>query len=87
MFAPMVDILTTERYLPPRTQLKIELERGHVNMCLLSPDQNLNPKIQVLEINMSARRFTPNNKICIEHKKQYLGGAGIALPFTRSTIR
>ena len=31
-------------------------------MCLLSLDQNLNPKIQVLEINMSARRFTPNNK-------------------------
>jgi hypothetical protein len=87
MFAPMVDILTTERYLPPRTQLKIELERGHVNMCLLSPDQNLNPKIQVLEINMAARRFIPNSKICIEHEKRFLGGAGIVLPFTRSTIR
>ena len=77
MFSPMVDILTTERYLPPRTHLKIELERG----------QNLSPKIQVLEINMAARRFTPNSKICIEHKKRFLGGAGIVLPFTRSTIR
>ena len=56
-------------------------------MCLLSPDQNLNPKIQIQEINMSARRFTPNNKICMEHEKRFLGGAGIVLPFTRSTIR
>ena len=87
LFAPMLDILTTERYLPLRSQLKIELERGSINMCLLSPDQNLNPKIQVLEINMSARRFTPNNKICLEHEKRFLGGAGIVLPFTRSTIR
>ena len=87
IFAPMIDILTTERYLPPRNQLKIELERGSTNMCLLSPDQNLNPKIQVLEINMSARRFTPNNKIYLENEKRFLGGAGFVLPFTRSTIR
>ena len=87
VFAPMIDILTTERYLPPRNQLKIELERSSPNMCLLSPDQNLSPKIQILEINMAARRFTPNNKICLEHEKRFLGGAGFILPFTRSTIR
>ena len=45
VFAPMIDILTTERYLPPRNQLKIELERSSPNMSLLSPDQNLSPKI------------------------------------------
>jgi hypothetical protein len=44
VFAPMIDILTTERYLPPRNHLKIELERSSPNMCLLSPDQNLSPK-------------------------------------------
>ena len=42
-------------------------------MCLLSPDQNLSPKIQILEINMAARRFTPNNKICLEHEKKIFG--------------
>ena len=41
-------------------------------MCLLSPDQNLNPKIQVLEINMSAiARFVWNTK------KDFLGVQGL----------
>ena len=63
IFSPMIDILTTERYLPPRTQLKIELERGSTTMCLLSPNQDLNLKIQISEINMSVRRLTPNTII------------------------
>ena len=58
IFSPMIDILTTERYLPPRTQLKIELERGPTAMCLLSPNEDLNLKIQISEINMSVRPLT-----------------------------
>jgi hypothetical protein len=83
----MIDILTTERYLPPRTQLKIELERGSTTMCLLSPNQDLNLKIQILEINMSVRRFTPSATISLQNEKRFLGGAGFILPVTRSTIR
>ena len=35
IFSPMIDILTTERYLLPRTQMKIELEWRSTTMCLL----------------------------------------------------
>ena len=87
IFSPMIDILNTERYIPPRTQLKIELERGSNKLCLLSPTPDLNLKIQILEINMSARRFTPTNKIHLENEKRFWGGGSYIIPFTRSTIR
>ena len=87
IFSPMIDVLNTERYLPPRTQLKIDLERGSNNLCLLSPNPDLNLKIQILEINMLARRFAPNNKIYLENEKQFLGGDSYIIPFTRNTIR
>ena len=87
IFPPMVDILNTERYLPPRVQLKIDLERGPNNLCLLSPNPDLNFKIEILEINMLARRFTPANKIYLENEKRFLAGGNYIIPFTRSTIR
>ena len=87
IFSPMIDVLNTERYIPPRTQLKIDLERGSNNLSLLSPDPELNLKIQILEINMLARRFTPNNKIYLENEKRFLGGSSYIIPFTRNTIR
>ena len=40
-------------------------------MCLLSLDQNLNPKIQVLEINMSARRFARITRSILRMKKDF----------------
>ena len=87
IFSPMVDILNTERYIPPRTQLKIDLERGSNNLCLLSPNPDLNLKIQMLEISMQARRFTPSNKIYLENEKRFLAGGSYIIPFTRNTIR
>ena len=59
IFSPLIDILNTEWYISPRTEMKIDLERGAMAMCLLSPDENLAVKIQMLDINMTASRFTP----------------------------
>ena len=66
----MADILNTEKYLPPYTEIKIDLERGHPTMCILSPDEDLKVKIQVLEINMSCRRFVPNSVIALQNEKK-----------------
>ena len=53
------DRYSHNRALPAtRTQLKIELERGPTAMCLLSPNEDLNLKIQISEINMSVRPLT-----------------------------
>ena len=54
---------------------------------LLSPDETLNLKINVLDINMSVRRFSPHHTLAIEHEKRFLSRNEINLPFTRSTIR
>ena len=87
IFNPLVDLFNTEKYLPPHIELKIDLERGPVSLPLLSPDQNLNAKISILDINMSVRRFTPIQRIAIQHEKKFMGGGFVNLPFTRSTIR
>ena len=72
---PLIGILNTERYIPPRTEIKIDLERGAMAMCLLSPDENLSVKIQMLDINMTGRRFTPISSISLQHEKDfYLAG-------------
>ena len=83
----MADILNTEKYLPPYTEIKLDLERGPPTMCILSPDEDLKVKIQVLEINMSCRRFVPNSVIALQNEKRFLSGGSIILPFTRTTIR
>ena len=87
IFSPLIDLLNTERYLPPHTQIKIELERGSMAMCLSSPDDNLTLKIQMLDINMTARRFLPISSIALQHEKRFLSGGGFILPFTRTSIR
>ena len=87
IFSPLVDILNTEKYIPPRTELRLDLEKGPVSFPLLSPDETLNLKINVLDINMSVRRFSPYHTLAIEHEKRFLSGSEINLPFTRSTIR
>ena len=56
-------------------------------MCLSSPDDNLTLKIQMLDINMTARRFLPISSIALQHEKRFLSGGGFILPFTCTSIR
>ena len=56
-------------------------------MCLSSPDDNLTLKIQMLDINMTARRFLPISSIALQHEERFLSGGGFILPFTGASIR
>ena len=87
VFTPLVDILNTEKYLPPHMELKMEFERGGTSVSLLSPDESLDINIKMLDINMSVRRFLPDPSIAIAHEKRFLSGDFVNMPFTRTSVR
>ena len=87
IFSPLVDILNTEKYLPPHGEFKFEFERGPLTLPLVSPDESIGVKINILDINMSVRRFLPESSIALQNEKRFLSGDFMNLPFTRSTIR
>ena len=44
-------------------------------------------KIQMLDINMSARWFTPVSSIALQYEKRFVSGGEFILPFTHTTLR
>ena len=87
VFPLMVDLFNTERYIPPYTEIIIELERAPVTLPLLSDLAGLNAKIQIMDINMAVRRFTPHQSLILDHEKRMKRGDRMILPFTRTSVR
>ena len=87
VFPPMVDLFNTERYIPPHTEITIELERAPITLPLLSDVDDLKAKIQILDINMSVRRFLPHQSLILDHEKRMARGDPVIIPFTRTTVR
>ena len=83
----MVDIFNTERYIPPHTEITIELERAPITLPLLSDVDDLKAKIQILDINMGVRRFLPHQSLILDHEKRMSRGDPVIIPFTRTTVR
>ena len=81
------DITTLRKYLPPNTKFEFQYERMDDEFCLISADKVTKYAIQLEDMRMSFKRYTPSLKVYEEYLSKINNGKTPTLPIDRSLIK